>query len=616
MPLLDCAGGLPASARERLKQSWAELFRREAMRELLAVEDRFACLYAEEGRPNWSVARYLGISLLQQLQDLDDQAALDALSFDVRWQYALGLSAEEAYLTRRSLVDFRSRLVKKDPKGELLRAVFDRVCTTAIVQLKLSTSEQRLDSTLVCSNIRSRGRLSLGRETLRVFVRSLEEGQRARLPTEVAAWYEADEGGWEQPVGKPELAASLRQLGGWMAHLIELYAGDKEVTEGEPYQLLVRMVGEHGEELGQVQGTAPPDPQDRGEQGGGGASASAAGPPPPQPASAKGPSEDSASPRAAGNKGAGQGGGKGPEQDKPKGKARYWSPHDPDASFGHKGLGYHVQITETCRNEPTELLTDYDVLTAAESDVGQASPVLERLRARERAPQVLYADGGYPSPQGLLEVRASGTELWAPVHRGKLSKETYTRSDFERDEQGQVVRCPQGHAPTRHGERESSDTHQPRRSLHVFFEATTCRACPQLERCPVRTPNHPGAREYRLDFADELVARDERFREQQTEPWRQRYRVRAGVEATMSELKRAHGMARLRVRRLARVLLQVAFKATACNIKRWLRAVRALLLGPLGVSRMLAWLLSMLAAAFLLPSRSATRRLACATPSR
>ena len=40
----------------------------------------------------------------------------------------------------------------------------------------------------------------------------------------------------------------------------------------------------------------------------------------------------------------------------------------------------------------------------------------------------------------------------------------------------------------------------------------------------------------------------------------------------MSELKRAHGLGRLRVRRKNRVRLQVAFKATACNIKRWAAA--------------------------------------------
>ena len=47
-----------------------------------------------------------------------------------------------------------------------------------------------------------------------------------------------------------------------------------------------------------------------------------------------------------------------------------------------------------------------------------------------------------------------------------------------------------------------------------------------------------------------------------------RYAIRAGIEATNSELKRGHGFGRLRVRGSPRVALSVNLKALACNIKR------------------------------------------------
>ena len=75
----------------------------------------------------------------------------------------------------------------------------------------------------------------------------------------------------------------------------------------------------------------------------------------------------------------------------------------------------------------------------------------------------------------------------------------------------------------------------------------------------------------------ELIARDARWTEQTTEAWRSRYQIRSGVEATISELKRGHGLGRLRVRGLARVRIQIGLKTTACNIKRWLRALPRLL---------------------------------------
>ena len=79
--------------------------------------------------------------------------------------------------------------------------------------------------------------------------------------------------------------------------------------------------------------------------------------------------------------------------------------HDPDAGFGHKGLGYHVRLAETCHNDSSELLTDYEVLTAANTDGGHALPVIERLAAHNRPAEVLYADGGYPTPAQLVAAR-------------------------------------------------------------------------------------------------------------------------------------------------------------------------------------------------------------------
>lgn len=126
--LFGVDSGLSPSALKRLKGSWAEHFRKKVMPLLLESEVEFAALYSGMGRPCWSVGRLLGVLLLQHLDDLDDQQALDTLSFDVRWQYALSLTSEDAYISRRSLVDFRRRLVEKDPSGALLRSVFDRVC--------------------------------------------------------------------------------------------------------------------------------------------------------------------------------------------------------------------------------------------------------------------------------------------------------------------------------------------------------------------------------------------------------------------------------------------------------------------------------------------------------
>lgn len=561
LPLLGAEQGLAPGARQRLSGSWAEGFRRQVMPELLAAEERFASLYSEEGRPNWSVARLLAVCLLQHQSGLSDQEALDALSFDVRWQHALSLGPDDAYLSRRSLVEFRRRLVQRDPDGHLIRDVFDRICAAGVKQLGLSTAEQRLDSTLIASNIRTRGRLGLARETLRHFIRALPDSERSKLPQAVLTWFDTKEEGWDYEESAQQAPQRLHEMGQWIVQVLSIFSNAKSIAESEPYRLLSRMAEEHADSLGLQ--SADPTTGDLGSDDH---------------------TDDDAPPSAPSSSQNNPGSGheeRGKEKRKSRTntqRARYWSVHDPDASFGHKGCGYHVHITETCRNADTELLTDYDVLTAAQGDVGQTTPAITRLEQRGLTPDVLYADAGYPTPAELVSISAKGIELCAPVHRGKLPKDTFSRSEFEFErETGHVLSCPQGHAPTRHAERESSDTMHPRRSLHVFFDAEDCRVCPHLKRCPTRQPNNNRSREYRLDIAPELLARDARWSEQHTDEFKQRYRIRGGVEATMSELKRAHRMGRLRVRRLARVRLQVAFKATACNVKRWLRALLVLL---------------------------------------
>ena len=70
----------------------------------------------------------------------------------------------------------------------------------------------------------------------------------------------------------------------------------------------------------------------------------------------------------------------------------------------------------------------------------------------------------------------------------------------------------------------------------------------------------------------EEKAAGEWLRRQEASPdFASRYAIRAGSEATNSELARAHGVRKLRVRGKARVKLAVYFKTLALNVKRALR---------------------------------------------
>jgi hypothetical protein len=515
---------LSASLRNRLESSWANLFRVEVLPILCRNEDRYAMLYGKTGRPNFSVARLLGLCLLQELNDMSDQQALDTFSFDIRWRYALDVSEEEDYLSRRSLVEFRRRLAAQDPEMKLVRHVFDTIRDSALTKLGLSAGNQRLDSTHIMSNIRVRGRVALFSNTITLFLKSLDEERFSGVPQAIQQWHTSDPEGWFG-LGLAEQKVKLEELARYLYELILLFDEDSKATNSEPYQLLKRLFSEHCE----ITNNEPSD------------------------------AKVQVIKRSEG--------------------ATLQSPFDPEASCGHKGPGYSLHITETCNNTgKTEIITDYEVHGAARSDIGKALPVIERLDAAGLKPEVLFADGGYPSVPSALKVLEQGIEFMAPVNRSRLPDEIMGRDLFQFNAEGLAIECPMGHSPIDH--RILSGNNKKRRSLYAIFEGDLCRACNILDQCPVRAPNHRDrgcqAREtvgdFRLEITPEIRLRDHMYAVQQTSAWRDRYKIRSGIEATNSELKRSHGIGKLRVRRAAKVNFAVACKVIACNIKRWAKA--------------------------------------------
>lgn len=521
---------LTASLKTRLQGTWAQVFRTEVLPILLQSEDQFAILYGQTGRPNFSVARMLGLCLLQELNDLNDQQALDTFGFDIRWRYALDVSDQDAYLSRRSLVEFRRRLAAQDADMKMLRTVFEKISKAAIEKLDLSTSDQRVDSTHIVSNICTRGRLDLFHKTIDHFLKSLDKQRFSRIPKNIRKWHQREPEGWFGMV-QTGYKQNLEQLASYLHRLVVLFEKDPRVTESEPYQLLVRLFKEHCQLIEETGA-------DTGQQGS--------------------------------------------RQIKVKKKSQgdtLQSPYDPDASYGHKGKGYSVHITETCNNEKkSEIITDYEVHGAARSDVGKAADIVDRLESSGLKPDTLFADGGYPSVPSSAKVIEREVEFMTPVNRSRLPEDMMGRDQFTFDEKGFVLKCPEQHQPVDH--RMRSANNQKRSSLHAILAGDICRACKRLDLCPVRAPNNrkrgsdprDTSGDFRLEVTPQLRLRDQMYADQQTDQWKKRYKIRSGIEATMSELKRSHGLGQLRVRRAAKVRFAVACKVIACNIKRWARA--------------------------------------------
>ena len=523
---------LPPEKQQRMQTTWAWPFREKALG--LIDERAFADFYhVDNGRPNKPVQTVAGILILKEMFDLTDQQALDELEYDTRWQVALGLTPEEAHCCQKTLHNFRVKVIAQERGGLLFSQITDRIAAA----LGQKMASQRLDSTHIVSNIRQLTRLGLFCQTIRLFLTQLRTEQAELFQAVPASWRRrylkedgqatAYEDGKKEQVRR-RLPVVARDL--W--RLIDRFRGHEPITGWQSYQLLHRLLDEQCVVLDQA-GEIEPEAADAG---------------------------DSAAPVA-------------PREPKDIKANSLQSPHDPDATYGHKGKGYEVQVAETFGNksdqEPDkpELITHVSVTASAGSDADAVQPVLADLVERDLKPQELVADTTYASTQNVLDAEQDDVELVGPVagNQPLPADEQVTVGDFEINvTDGQQSRCPMEHAPAE----QLYDSATGR--LRLIFTMATCRDCPLRRKCPVQID--PADRRQRVLDTDRKTAKlEQRRREQTSLEYRDRYANRAGIEATNSELKRAHGLGRLRVRGGRRVELAVYLKALACNVKRYVQ---------------------------------------------
>jgi hypothetical protein len=194
--------------------------------------------------------------------------------------------------------------------------------------------------------------------------------------------------------------------------------------------------------------------------------------------------------------------------------------------------------------------------------------IQKRLQVRDRTPEEQDVDQGYTSGPNLARSAARGIELLGPVAQDTAGKpEGFRQSDFKLDFKTKQATCPQGKiAPTwyvRPSKKEDG---------YVGAEIQFKKQC---EGCPVRTQCAPGKCGRTLKVSPYYRLLQQRRTEQETDSFKERYKRRAAVEGTISEVVREHGGRRARYRGLAKACLQALFVGAAVNLKRLSRALAA-----------------------------------------
>jgi len=545
--------------RVRLDKSWAGPFQREVFPILVEMEPRFARFYsADHGAPNKPVATVLGLLILKDMYDLTDEEVAERFDYDLQWQYALDTPTARAHVCPKTLYNFRQKLLRDRTAQDLLAAVVDRM----VDKWNLKTDRHRIDSTQILSNMKRLGRVGLFVKTIEQFLRRLVRKDKALadgLPKRFRERYR-ERRGYFADVKSSAAPRRLQQSAEDLWYLIDRFRGHKDIANLKAFLTMVRLfndqcevakTGEGHADEAAVRVTEPPQPPlatSDTEQQGAEASTNAQ--------AARGDDESVEPPPAA------------IALKKPGDIASdsLQSPSDPDATYsGHKGKGYQAQIVETCNEDNPFQIIDYvEVEGAHESDQNAPARIHQDLKERGHTPRETFVDSAYISGENIVEAADEGIDLIGPMSGKeptgkKLSLATF---EFTRDRR-EVKRCPAGQAPVR---QEPSKTDG---VVNAHFDRTVCDTCSLAATCPTT----PTRKTRRLRFGRTDVAIAQRREAEQTDAFKETYKIRSGCEATIGHLKNDRGMGNLRVRGSPAVGLAVTFKVLAENCFRAVRHV-------------------------------------------
>lgn len=510
------------AARASFRSASLPMQLRDALGSIYHDED-FAALFPKRGRAAQAPWRLALVTVLQAVENLTDRQAADMVRARLDWKYALSLPLEDEGFDASILSDFRARLLSGNVQDLLLEPIL-RVCAEQ-GWLK-ARGQQRTDSTFILAHLRHLNSLEAVGESLRAALNALAEHEPDWLLGVMSPdWFDRYVHRFEQarlPKGKKAQEDLRQQVGEDSWHLMQAAerADAPQRVRQLPLLAVLKQVWQQHYEC--VAAKAGAEPQVRWRDG-----------------------------PAVSN------------------SQRVLSPYETQARQASKREttwdGYKVHLSETCEPEAAvHLIVQVQTTVATHNDVETTRPLIEQLAAKERDPARMYVDSGYLSGPLVLEQQQQGRQLVGPIPVATTWQEHtgYGLCAFTLDWQGQQARCPQGQLSTSW---KPAVGNRGEASIQVRFARASCQACPVREQC---TTAKTSGRTLSLPPRQVWELMQQRRAEQKTPAFVADYARRAGIESTLSEGVRSHGLRHSRYRGQDKTHLHLVAIAAAINLGR------------------------------------------------
>jgi transposase len=504
------------------------------------TDEQFAALYPAGGQfaeQPWRIALLL---VMQYMENYTDRQAAEAMRTRIDWKYVLSLELTDPGFDFSVLSEFRQRLMAAGQEEELLNTLL-QVCRDR-GWLK-ERGKQRSDSTHVLAAIRTMNRLECVAETLRAALNSLAvvvpEWLRSQVPAE---WYERYGTRTEEyrfPKEATKRQALTEQIGAdgwWLLTAIRTADAPGWLSEVPAVEILRRVwVQQFWMDEGVIRWRS--------------------------------------------------------DKDIPPASILISSPYDPEAHLSIKRstvwTGYKVHLTETCDEDLPHLLIHVETTPATTQDMEMTGTIHQALATKHLLPAEHAMDTGYVDGDHIVTSQHTyGVDLLGPVTSSpswqSRAGQGFDHAGFTIDWQAKQATCPQGKISrkwTLKQDRTVSGV------IRIQFGKRDCLACPCRSQCTTAISN---PRQLVVRPQAQFEAIQAARQRQQTQEFKERYAIRAGVEGTISQGVRAFDLRRSRYIGLAKTHLQHVITATALNFSRLLAWLMDIPLDGTRVSRFAA----------------------------
>jgi transposase len=484
------------------------------------VDEQFEGLFPERGQPGESPWRLALITVMQFAEGLTDRQAADAVRGRLDWKYALGLELTDAGFDFSVLSEFRSRLVEGQAEQVLLDSMLSQFKARGLLKAR---GKQRTDSTHIVAAIGTLNRVELVAETLRHALESLAvvvpEWLKAQVGSEWFERYGERMRDYRLPKEEPERQAMAETIGRDGVQLLSAIYDDStpDWLRRIPAVDVLRQVWvqQYYQQEGHVHW------------------------------------------RLSGNL--------------PPSGCMIPSPYDTQARYSTKRetswVGYKAHLTETCDEDSPNLITHVDTTLATDSDISVMDCLYRDLAHKALLPAEHLVDTAYVGSDWLVTSSTDyGVDLLGPVHPDTTwqaqAAQGFDIAHFTIDWSQHCATCPMDKTSTQwtpHRGRNGNPV------IKIQFSPSVCLSCSARPLC---TRSKTGGRNLSVLPENQHLALQAARQHQQTQDFKDRYALRAGVEGTISQSAFALQSRRARYRGLAKVHLQNIATSAAINLTR------------------------------------------------